>query len=112
MIFIIVIIIFWFLLAQGLTYMANDPALSELASIGNNTYSLIDVQEGAINISSVGGSGTNPESFISMLIRMFTFRIPSFIAPSGINIFINFINYFLLVIMGLLIYRLVRSGAG
>ena len=113
LVFIIVIISFWFILASGLSYMANDPALSELSALdGNNTYTLISTQESAINISSVSGEGTNPESFVSMLIRMFTFRIPKAIAPAGINLFINFLNYFLLVILGLLIYRLVRSGAG
>lgn len=110
---LISILCFWFFLATGLTLVAGDAALAAATSFDNyssdffiNTTNINSTAEaGEIGSPSLGG-------FIDMAVRMFTFRIPSYVMPSIFNIIVNFMNYFLLLIVGIVIYRLASPATG
>jgi len=117
MIFLSTIIVFWFLLTFSLTYVYADELVLRALAEGNSSY-VITLNQSEYNFTS-GTSDASPTVYQttggwwSMVGRIFTFRIPVVEQiPIGLTLFISFINYFLLTIMGLLIYRLIRSGAG
>lgn len=113
MVMIIIITLYFFLLSITLTSIYDDDIMTGSSfnvnsSINNNLtyYSNITSDITDENI----GSGI---SFVSMLGRIITFRIPKQTGfPNFIIRLIELINFILVLILGLLIYRLIRSGAG
>lgn len=115
------IVIFWFVLGGMLTALYEDPLIKASLVQGNSTYITdIDVNTLIDNVSNPNdiplfqpSVQTKTKGFLDMTIRMFTFRIP--VVPGIPLMFttsITFLNYFLLLITGLIVYRLIRHGGG
>jgi hypothetical protein len=114
MIILSTIIVFWFLLALGLAYTYEDELIITELQEGNSSY-IIDVDTSqSFNITDQTEQDfTETKGFISMLFRILTFRIPRVSSiPNGLITFIEFFNFLLVLLFGLMIYRLIRSGAG
>jgi hypothetical protein len=104
------IIIFWFLLGTGLSFIAQDESLREISDENYssfNQYANID----EFNSSSQDSGDTSTGSAIgSSLAIMFGFRVPSSAGgmPQGIAIFLSFINWFLFVLAIVCVYKIVN----
>lgn len=110
MVFLSCIIVFWFVMSIGVYLMQSDNYID--TTISGNQSSTIN-PTGQINITdSVDYSNPTPKTYVDMLGRMFTFRLSTIGYPSFISSIISFINWFLVMLLGILIYRLIRSGAG
>ena len=116
MIFIITIVIFWLLLGMTLTYIFQDATIRELEAFNpaNQSFVLANTSQSYINVSTEDlTSDTSTKSFLDMTGRMLTFRIPSTVGiPEAIKSFLEILNFVLLLALGLLLYRQVRSGGG
>lgn len=115
LVMIILIISYFLLTSLVLTVVFEDSII-----IGNIVYqqNLTNINNEDItyytNVSSVTdeniGTGI---SFISMLSRMISFRIPTQNEfPIFIIRLIEMVNFIMIMVLGLLIYRLIRSGSG
>jgi hypothetical protein len=111
---------FWLLLGTSLTYIYQDPLIVSALLAENSSY-LIDVDTSAVTANFSGTTidmftpttESQTKGFLSMLGRMFTFRIPTPEGiPNGINVFIGSVNWLLVLFAGLIAYRLVRHGGG
>lgn len=111
-IILILIIFYWFVLSTVLTYMFQDEFLSSALIEGNETYD-IEINTTFMNITSGQPSGvgqSTPISFLSMTGRIFTMRIP--FIDSQINFIISFINWLMILVLAIVIYRLVSPATG
>lgn len=104
------IVLFWFLFTFGTSSLVDSIATD--VSISANTSLVPDIR-GIDNftVDDIPGQVTGI-SYLNMLKRIFTFRIPDLGVPNTVGVFISFFNYFLVLLLGLIIYRLVRSGSG
>lgn len=103
---------YFFIISTTLTYISADPALAEYSLDGNVTF-IIDQNTSSINLTGdINDPDPSPGSILDMTVRMFTFRLPSSIVPSSLNFIINFINWILLIILAIVIYRLVVPTTG
>lgn len=93
------IICFWFFLSLTLSYIGNDFIID-----GNTTYSTIN--RSAFNISSSQDYEPTRTNFLDMLFRMFTFSISTALIPASLNIFISFLNWILLLLLIICVYRI------
>ncbi len=108
------IVLFWFLMTLGITAIANDPLMQQVSQSGNTSF-LIDANTDNINFTSetVSPETSNPISYVQMLFRIFTFRVPEILnAPVLVGVIISFVNYFLVLVLGILLYRLLIFGGG
>lgn len=105
---IITILIFWFGVAWILTGIYNSGFINTNSEFIGNASTDITAPTANFNATSISDS----ESVLSMLGKIFTFRLPASAFPAGINTVVSTVNLILLIIMGLMIYRLIRSGAG
>jgi hypothetical protein len=118
MVIIIAIVIFWGILGLSLTYIFQDSSIQQLnleaQDSSNRTYILANTSQSYLNITSDElQTDTSSKGFLDMVVRMFSFRIPSSVGlPEVVISFIEILNFILLLILGLVVYRLVRSGAG
>lgn len=108
------IALYWFILALMLTHVQSDETLvdSQASFDGNNT-NVISLDTSTLNVTSIDAGSTGSVSFLSMLGRILTFRIPQ--NTSFPLIMINIVewsNFILVVIFGILLYRQLRSGSG
>ena len=106
---IIAISFWWFVLAFMLTSISNDPFISDLTITGNTSYIVGDIS--VLNASGDFSESASRTSFMSMTGRMFTFRIPESLLPDGFNVLLTFLNWFLLGLMVISIYRLANPLA-
>ncbi len=104
---IIGIILFWVFLTFMFTLYAFDVSFGQELDQDFNTTEVLESFNATINEEI---SLLTPFKFIGMTFQIFTFSIPnvSFTA----NILISLVNWILVVVFALLIYRQVRSGAG
>lgn len=114
-----VIIVYWFLLGFSLTYVYQDPLIIQSLIEGNSSYVInVDTDDLQHNVTNIGydfsdTGETKTQGFVSMIGRMFTFRIPEVEQfPAGVLTFIEFVNFILLLLVGLISYRLIRHGGG
>lgn len=116
-----VILVFWVSLGSILTYIYQDPLIVADLVAGNSSYVInIDSSIYAGNLSEtdseiviIGTTASKTKGFLNMIGRMFTFRIPAAESiPSGITSIIEWVNFGLLLIVGLIVYRLIRHGGG
>ena len=101
---IILIVFWWFIVGATLTSMVNDSFISGESLTGNNSYTVGDAT--VFNSSGVYNEDASKKSFLDMSVRMFTFRVPTSLLPTGFNAFLSFLNWFLLILMVVSIYRL------
>lgn len=104
------IIVFWFFLGSILTFIAADSTLSTTALFGNASYEA-DLTDFNLSDEEVSGT-TNPLTLWDSLSFLFGFKSPTTDFPSGLKLFVNFLNWFLVIMAGVILYRLIRSGAG
>lgn len=106
---VIVIIVYWFLLGMGLNFLLKDTLLVS-AEMGSN-YSMINIS----NVNMTTDELTDEvslKSFPSALKIMFGFRTPEINGlPSILTFIISFINWFLVIMMGISIYRIINPLA-
>lgn len=107
---------FWFVIVFGFSLIASDETFQQLDISGNTTFVIsevnitfqTDTDETTISTFSVQRMG-----FWGAFSRIFTFRIPGIAGiPVFIGAIISFINYILLILIFLIGYRQLRSGAG
>jgi hypothetical protein len=101
---LILIVTFWFLESITLTAISNDEVLQQNFQEEYN-YSLINSSASFINLSSDNPSATK-KGFLSITLRMFAFRLPEEIFPLFLDYTIKFINYMLLMLLIISIYRI------
>lgn len=103
---LITIICFWFLLGVTLTSLYSDSFLVSGGEI-NTSYETINPGTD-INMSTLQPEGTTTlVSFVNALKTMFGFRVPALSnIPNELAVILSFINWFLLIILGISIYRL------
>ena len=106
---IILIVFWWFIVGATLTSMVNDSFITGETLTGNTSYSVGDPT--VFNASGDYSESASKKSFLDMSVRMFTFRVPSSLLPSGFNALLSFFNWFLLILMIVSIYRLANPFA-
>lgn len=109
-----VIILFWFLLSFTLGLMADDTLLTPSYVQGNASYS-VTVDSSSFNatdteaLDSVTNIGTGFGAAVKFL---FGAKIAGFSdLPNGIIIFLRFLNYILLMVTIMLIYKILNPFA-
>lgn len=124
MIILTLTIVFWIALASITTALYNDPVIISELIEGNSSYVInVDTSQAnmALNMSAEDNkiylfkdyAPSQTKGFLNMIIRMLTFRIPSTASmPPLITTFISALNWILVLIMGLLVFRLIRHGGG
>ena len=107
------IIVFWFIISITLTGMAQDSSIQQ-ANFTGNTTTVIDVNTNFVNMSALPSeSTTTPVTFMNMLGRLFTFRLSGIIdMPEFISSIISFLNYLIILILGILVFRQFSIGGG
>lgn len=113
---LIFFIVFWFLLVTFSTEIRNDSVLNLGLTADNSTVSYTESSV-FTNYSGDGDGGAfslwNPEiptTWWGTFWAMLSFRFSIADAPQILNIFISFLNLMSLIIVGLIIYRLIRMG--
>ena len=114
------IIGFWIILGAILTYVYQDPLIIDAMLATNSSYVIrVDTDAAAGNLSGntvplfQDATETSTKGFLNMIGRMLTFRIPSVEGiPNGFLTIIESVNFLLVLITGLIIYRLIRHGGG
>jgi hypothetical protein len=108
------IILFWLLYGTFIVYVSQDPSLQEVSSVGTTNFSSSGLTS-FINDTGDWNTNTNSLSGIgSTLSFMFGFGIGTGGMPDGIAVFLSAINWILLVVTVVLIWRLASpfSGSG
>ena len=123
MVFIITLFCFYFFFASIMVFLAQDTTLVDLG-LTNDTFSTAAGTNVTFDIHSdeIGGEGLEEHvsllslqelSFWKIFLRIITFRIGTIsVFPTIMVLVINFINFMALLIGGLLVLRMLRSGAG
>lgn len=117
LIMLIAIVSFWFLLAVSITAISRDTSMYSVADNSNISFGInqnaSDIQ---INFTSTTDTDITPSKtkrFLDTVSLLFGNRVPEYSeVPLLIVTFIAVLNYLLFVITGLLVWRLIRSGAG
>lgn len=109
---LICILSWWFLLSISLSLLSQDIVLAEHYNIEGNVTYLIDVDTDNVNVTGEYESAYSAIGVLDMVVRMFTFRIPTSIVPATINVFISFLNLALLIMLGVVVYRLAIPTSG
>lgn len=110
-----IIICFWFLLTLVLTNMSNDAAIAELSYTGSGSF---DDDADSYTFNADNNTGVNIEdiqatSWWGMIGLIFTFRITSaFAMPVLLATIISFINYLLLLMAFITLYKIVSPFKG
>ena len=107
---VIVIIAYYFLLGIGLNFLLQDPFITSAEGVGNKSFSFdaTDVNMTVLNLEDQ----TTLRSFPNALQIMFGFRTPLPTAiPQTVTSILSFLNWFLLIIFGIAVYRLVNPIA-
>ncbi len=106
---LISIILFWFLLSVILTSMFQDPFITNPTQ---NTNFSIDVD--SVNMTTDDPVETTTlRSFVNALGVMFAFRSPVLSGvPSIISTLLSFLNWFLVILLGISIYRIANPISG
>lgn len=108
---VIIIPIFWFALGFILTAIVSDTSLDGI-SAGNGNFTNIDVSSFNSSDSQVGGSSTGGADLLDSLKIMFGFSIPTNSGfPQFLVTLISFINWLLVIIFGVAIYRVLNPFA-
>lgn len=105
------IAVFWFTLSFILTAIAQDPYISSASY--NSTFT-IDNSSVQLNYSELPASSQKLNvNYGTMLGALFSFRVPSLISmPAMIGVIISFINWFSVLFLILIAFRMIRSGSG
>jgi len=104
-----VIIVYYFLLGVGLTLLLQDVLLVSATGEGNTTYSLLNTTDINMTSDEMIGEGKTLKTFPNTLKIMFAFSTPKIAGlPSTLVAFISFINWFLLIIFGISVYRIIN----
>lgn len=101
------IIVFWFLLGITLSSIyADELLISDLETKYNSTYESLNSTN--FNSTNLGDEGSTGKNFIDSIgVRMLTFRIPATGGiSSGFVAFINLLNFILLLLAIVCIYKL------
>lgn len=108
---IIVIIVYWFLIGMGLNFLLQDPFITSEGIVGNTSFNIPNTEN--VNMTQL----QNPEqttlrTFPNTLKIMFGFRTPIPAAiPQTLAGILSFLNWFLIVIFGIAVYRIVNPLA-
>ena len=105
---LIMIISFWFLLGMSLTYINNDIVLSELSDDEHDINTSFQIQDSSAWNITEQGDDVNRGSILDMTIRMFTYRVPESLLPTGFNIFLSLLNFMLLLLFIISLYRIIN----
>lgn len=108
------IVIFWFGIGTIYTFVSSDASVQESLSLdteANYTHDAGTIDTLTFSDSEAAGTA-NPLTLFNMLKFMWGFSAGTSGFPAPIAIFISFINWILTLFGILLVYRLIRSGAG
>ncbi len=108
---IMVIVAYYFILGFGLSFLIQDEFIIAEAIEGNTSLTLVNTS--IINLTtSEFSTDTNLRSFPNALGIMFGFRTPLPAAiPQSLTVIISFINWFLLILLGTAVYRIINPIA-
>lgn len=108
---IIVIVSYWFLIGMGLNYLIQDEFILSAGSEGNSSFIVPDTSN--INMTTDELTETTSlRSFPTALKVMFSFRTPIPLAiPQVLTVILSFINWFLVILLGISIYRVINPLA-
>ncbi len=107
------ILVYWFLLGTSLFYFSQDPVIAQELSTGNQSFDVF-LNTSNMNITTVkSDSYSSPAGLLDVLALMFGFRTPDFaLFPKPISLFIGFINFILVIIGAITVYRLALPTSG
>lgn len=99
---------FWVLLGISLGYVLQDEVLVSQGLIGNQSWTIEKTGLNTYNysIDETTNTARTPTSAFNTLRVMFGFGIPSENFPNGLAYFISTLNWLLLVILIITIYKL------
>lgn len=99
------------MLGIGLNFLLQDPFITSEGIIGNTSFTIQDTSN--LNMTILEPTDTPTlKSFPNALKIMFGFRTPIPTAiPQFLASFLSFINWFLFIIFGLAVYRLINPLA-
>ena len=109
---IMVIIVYYFLLGFGINLILQDTLLVAANIEGNTTLQLVDTSNINMTVFNPIEGETTLRSFPNTLKIMFGFRTPKVVGfPNIIAVILSFINWFLLIIGGVAVYRIINPLA-
>lgn len=108
---IIVIVVYWFLVVMGLNFLLQDEFILSAGAEGNTSFSVFNTTD--INMTTDElTEQTSLRSFPSALKVMFGFRTPIPAAiPATLASILSFINWFLVILLGISVYRIINPLA-
>ena len=108
---IIAIVVYFFLVTTGLNSLLKDEFYNSPAGDGNTTFTVPDTTN--VNVSILDGEDTSFRTTFSMFKLMLGFRtpVPSTI-PQSLAGLLSFINWFLIALLLLALYRLLNPFGG
>lgn len=109
---IVAIIMFWFIQGTIFTYMSNDPALFETYSVdGNFSFTDSSFNRTGIYNATTGYDSFDGQTFFETFLQLFTFKIPPYVLPAPFSYFLNFLNWFMLTYLLIIIALAVGNVA-
>lgn len=104
---LIVTALFWIIFGTFVNYVASDNALQEITSIGNTSFSTELINTTQLTGGTVDDSPKSSTGFVNTAKILFGLGIPTTSMPRGVALFISSINWLLVLVMMIVIYRLV-----
>lgn len=109
------LIFFWFIFIVIVTNIASDPLLG-ISTNENGTMDGFAITNESQFLNTSGLPDTEnilvPTSGLKMIVKLFVFRLPTLGFPVIIGHLLSFINFVLVLLAALLLYRAVRHGGG
>lgn len=107
---LITIIFYWFLLGLTLSFMYQDSFINS-PSLDSN-YTSVGATSNINFTTDEYTNQTTPITFINVLKTMFLFRVPKSVGmPYLMTFIISFINWILIILLGISIYRIINPLA-
>jgi len=102
---LIMIICFWFIEFSTLAFVSQDVVLEQVYQGSFNATITYNQSTSFENLTTNNPSSTS-KGFIDSTLRLFSFRIPNYLLPTALNFFVTFLNWLLVFILEMCIYRI------
>jgi hypothetical protein len=106
------IILFWIILGTFTFYFSQDNSLNSNQAVGASNYSTVALAT-SFNSTSDWNTQTSSLSSIGNTLKfMFLFQMPTTGMPNGIAVFISVLDWLLVLILFIVVYRLASPFSG
>lgn len=105
------ILVFWIVLSLFIAQLVSDPVVSSSGSIGDTNYTTGSTNVNVSDLRNDGSAGSSG-GIQNALGMMFGFTMPSTLdMPQQIVTILSIFNWFLVLLSGILLYRIINPFA-